>query len=231
MAEWTRYSVMDPENERYSMDDNTSKPKHVSLQPLIDNIAAESMTDYTRRHSLARSKRSSITYVASASRNRSMVHETMPPAALKTDMAGFSNTEGFWDTQSLCSPIEDQPIIPPGQQPPMKLSVAHEALFIGMVIAAQFMALCGFGQGIPPMHIIAKALGAAGPGEEAWFTSAYGLTSGTFILISGRIGDIIGHKRMLVFGYFFLGVWSGFAGFSVYLGGQVFFDVWWPWTF
>jgi MFS family permease len=57
------------------------------------------------------------------------------------------------------------------------------------------------------------------------FTAGYALTSGTFILIFGRIGDILGHKRMFVFGYFFLGVWSGFAGFSAFLGRQTFFDI------
>ena len=108
---------------------------------------------------------------------------------------------------------------------PLKISTFHEVLFIGVVVMAQFMGLAGLGQAIAPVHIIADGLGVHNPGEEAWFAAAYSLTVGTFILISGRMGDILGHKRMFVFGYFFLGVWSGFAGFSAYVGRQVFFDV------
>lgn len=113
----------------------------------------------------------------------------------------------------------------PKQEEPLKISGLHEFLFVGVVIMAQFMALAGLGQAIAPVQIIADGLGVRNPGEEAWFAAAYSLTVGTFILISGRMGDILGHKRMFIFGYFFLGVWSGFAGFSAYVGRQVFFDV------
>lgn len=75
------------------------------------------------------------------------------------------------------------------------------------------------------MNIIADSLQVTNPGEKAWFAAAFSLTVGTFILISGRIGDIVGHKRVFVFGYFFLGSWSAFAGFSAYVGDQIFFDV------
>lgn len=90
---------------------------------------------------------------------------------------------------------------------------------------AQFMGLAGLAQGISPMNIIADSLHVTNPGEKAWFAAAFSLTVGTFILISGRIGDILGHKRVFVFGYFFLGSWSAFAGFGAYVEDQVFFDV------
>lgn len=90
---------------------------------------------------------------------------------------------------------------------------------------AQFMGLAGLGQSIAPMHIIAATMHTTNPGEEAWFSAAFSLTVGTFILISGRMGDILGHKRVFVFGYFFLGCWSAFAGFSAYIEKQIFFDV------
>jgi MFS family permease len=76
------------------------------------------------------------------------------------------------------------------------------------------------------MAIIAEDLDVPGnPGQQAWFAAAYSLTVGTFILISGRIGDIMGHKRIFIFGFFFLGTWSAFAGFSAYTHRPVFFDV------
>lgn len=39
---------------------------------------------------------------------------------------------------------------------------------------------------------------------------------GSFILISGRLGDIFGYKRMLVIGYSWFAFWSLVAGLSVY---------------
>ncbi|KAI4821480.1 MFS general substrate transporter, partial [Aureobasidium sp. EXF-8845] len=114
---------------------------------------------------------------------------------------------------------------PDQQHPELKIGGFHEALFIGVVVLAQFMCLAGLGQAIAPVKIIASGLHVDNPGQEAWFSAAYSLTTGTFILIAGRLGDILGHKRVFVFGYLFLGIWSGFAGFSAYVGKQIFFDV------
>lgn len=43
---------------------------------------------------------------------------------------------------------------------------------------------------------------------------AYSLTVGTFILIAGRLGDLYGHRNMLLFGWVFFGIWSLVTGFS-----------------
>ena len=107
----------------------------------------------------------------------------------------------------------------------LAVSKPHEILFVGVAIMSNFMALAGLGQAISPLQIISNDLHVTKPGEQAWFAAAYSLTVGTFILMAGRMGDVIGHKRMFVCGYCFLGVWSGFAGFTVYTGRQIFFDV------
>jgi MFS family permease len=136
----------------------------------------------------------------------------------------MQNPEPEWmsDRRSISGPPRD-PTPPPGQG--LNTSTLHEVLFVGIVVVTQLMALAGLGQAIAPMKIIAAGLGVDNPGEEAWFAASYSLTVGTFILISGRMGDILGHKRMLILGYFFLGVWSGFAGFGAYVGDHVFFDI------
>jgi MFS family permease len=109
---------------------------------------------------------------------------------------------------------------------PLNITVFHEILFVGVVIMAQFLTLAGLGQSIAPMAIIAETLSVSNnPGEQAWFAAAYSLTVGTFILISGQIGDILGHKRVFIFGFFFLGTWSAFAGFSAYTHRPIFFDI------
>jgi MFS family permease len=50
----------------------------------------------------------------------------------------------------------------------------------------------------------------------AWLVAGFSLTVGTFILFSGRLGDIFGYKRMLLVGFCWFSVWSVVAGLSVY---------------
>jgi MFS family permease len=87
------------------------------------------------------------------------------------------------------------------------------------------MTQAALGQALAPIDIIAADFGRVNPGEKSWFIAAYSLTVGTFIMISGRIGDIFGHKRVFAFGYAWLGCWSCFAGFSAYTRNQIFFDI------
>ncbi|KAF2762574.1 MFS general substrate transporter [Pseudovirgaria hyperparasitica] len=105
------------------------------------------------------------------------------------------------------------------------MSLPHEVLFIGVVAVSHLMTQAALGQALAPIDIIAGDFGTSNPGEMSWFIAGYSLTVGTFILISGRLGDILGHKRVFAFGYAWFGVWSGFAGFSIYPGRQIFFDI------
>ncbi|KAL4869800.1 hypothetical protein BDV12DRAFT_184938 [Aspergillus spectabilis] len=48
---------------------------------------------------------------------------------------------------------------------------------------------------------ISKALGApVGPGKANWAAASYPLTQGTFVLISGRLGAVYGHRHILIAG-------------------------------
>lgn len=135
-------------------------------------------------------------------------HSGMRSTSFLMDQSTMQNSAPEWmsDRNSVAGPPRD-PTPPPHFS--LNISTLHEILFVGVVVVAQLMALAGLGQAIAPMKIIAAGLGVENPGEEAWFAASFSLTVGTFILISGRMGDILGHKRMLIFGYFFLGVWSG----------------------
>lgn len=186
-----------------------NKSRHISLQSRVDSLAAESMWDQSR--------------------------EDVPqvPAVYGGRVRSTSFLLNHSTAQLKPQIMADISVFPGNDTPPetepsfqeLKIGKFHETLFIGVVVMAQFMCLAGLGQAIAPVSFIAKGLGVSNPGEEAWFAAAYSLTTGTFILISGRLGDMLGHKRIFVFGYLFLGIWSGFAGFSAYLGRQIFFDV------
>lgn len=104
-------------------------------------------------------------------------------------------------------------------------SPIHEGFFIVIICSAQFLTQAGLGQTIFPLHLIGQSFGRQTPGQLSWYIAAYSLTVGTFILIAGRLGDIFGHKLLLVIGFSWYGFWSLIAGLSVYSHSPIFFDI------
>ena len=187
------------------------KPRHMSLQSRVESLTADD--DWEGRPGRESSQDVPATY------NRNSVRST----SFLMDQSTMQNSNPEWMSDRPMAEAPRNPTPPPDHG--LNISTLHEILFVGVVVVAQLMALAGLGQAIAPMKIIAAGLDVESPGEEAWFAASFSLTVGTFILISGRMGDILGHKRMLIFGYFFLGVWSGFAGFSAYVEDHIFFDI------
>jgi MFS family permease len=114
----------------------------------------------------------------------------------------------------------------PGGPP---LSFWHEVLFVLMIAAAQALMLSGVSQAMVPASIIGSSFGLTHPADLAWFSAAYALTSGTFVLPAGRLGDLFGHKKIFVIGFFWFGLWSFITGFSLQVfeaggNGVVFFN-------
>lgn len=106
------------------------------------------------------------------------------------------------------------------------LSPAREFLFIGLLCSAQFVTQAGLLNTLNILHIIGTDLGITDPGVLSWLIAGYSLTVGTFILLSGRCGDLFGYKPMIVLGFLWFAVWNVVAGSSVYVvgnGGQVLF--------
>jgi hypothetical protein len=96
------------------------------------------------------------------------------------------------------------------------LSLGHEILFVGIICAAQFTTQVGFGQALFILHDIGHSFQLSNAGELSWLVAGYSLTVGTFILVSGRLGDMFGYKRMLLVGYAWFSVWSLVAGLAIY---------------
>lgn len=97
-----------------------------------------------------------------------------------------------------------------------EVSLPREILVVGIIALAQFTTQCGLGQTLAILHIIGDDFGVTNPGTLSWLIAGYSLTVGTFILFTGRLGDLFGWKKMLVIGYCWFGVWSVVAGLSVY---------------
>lgn len=66
------------------------------------------------------------------------------------------------------------------------------------------------------LHEIGDSFGVSEPASLAWLVGGYALTVGTFILFSGRLGDVFGYKKMVIIGFVWFSLWSVVAGVSVY---------------
>lgn len=104
------------------------------------------------------------------------------------------------------------------------MSLPCEVLFVTIVCMAQVFTQAALGQIIAPLHIIGNNLGTSDPAQLSWFAAAYSLTVGTFILPSGRLGDMYGHKQMFMLGFLWCGVWATIAGITALHPSLVFFD-------
>ncbi|EXJ92546.1 hypothetical protein A1O3_01098 [Capronia epimyces CBS 606.96] len=112
--------------------------------------------------------------------------------------------------------------VPTATKPP-EFSLLHEILFVAIVSLAQLLTQVALAHSIAPLHIIGQTFNTTNPGQLSWLPAAYSLTVGTWILPAGRWGDLYGHKKLFVFGYFWMAVWSAVAGFSAFSHSLVFF--------
>lgn len=66
------------------------------------------------------------------------------------------------------------------------------------------------------LHVIGDHFGLTNPGDLSWLIAGYSLTVGTFILVGGRLGDLFGHKKLLIIGFSWYALWTLIAGLSAY---------------
>ncbi|KIW44164.1 uncharacterized protein PV06_05194 [Exophiala oligosperma] len=128
--------------------------------------------------------------------------------------------------QNEGKPSGPPPGIPPG--PPggwlcQRMSRSQEILFNIMVAFLQLIPQSTLTTVFPVSRDIAISFRIANPSVLPWLVAAYASTFGTFILIGGRLGDIFGHKTMVLIGYSWLATWSVIAGLSHYVGYELFF--------
>ncbi|SPO22190.1 related to aminotriazole resistance protein [Ustilago trichophora] len=94
---------------------------------------------------------------------------------------------------------------------------------------AMLLTQSALAQTIIPISSIARTFNvldsADAEGQQSWFAAAFSLTVGTFVLPAGRIGDIVGHKPVVIIGYGLLSFWSLLSGLSHYTRSYIFFDV------
>lgn len=112
--------------------------------------------------------------------------------------------------------------VPTASEEP-QFGLLRETVFVATVISAQLLTQASLAQSVAPAHVIGASFGTSDPGALSWLAAGYSLTVGTFILPAGRWGDLYGHKKLFIFGYFWFAFWSLVAGFSVYAHSLPFF--------
>ncbi len=115
--------------------------------------------------------------------------------------------------------------IVPEQPPRPPMGFFREVLFVVIVCSSNLFTQASLGMTVAPLKIIGSGLGVSSPGGLSWFVAAFSLTVGTFILIAGRLGDIFGHKKLFVAGFWWYGLWNIVGGLSNYAHSEIFFDV------
>lgn len=101
-------------------------------------------------------------------------------------------------------------------------SLPREILLVTVVCCAQITTQAGLCSVLAVLGTIAEDFDIHSPGEESWLIAAYSLTVGSFILISGRLGDIFGYKKMMIIGYLWFSLWSLVCGLAAYRGPFMF---------
>ncbi|KAK0622500.1 major facilitator superfamily-domain-containing protein [Immersiella caudata] len=97
--------------------------------------------------------------------------------------------------------------------PPSVHGRLHEAIFVFVLSLAQFLSLAAMNQTVAPLMILCEFFDIHDYGNLSWFSAAYSMTAGTFILPAGRLGDIYGHKRVFMVGWAWFAIWSCISGF------------------
>ena len=113
-----------------------------------------------------------------------------------------------------------------GMQAPA-FSIFYEIAFISVLSSSQFLSVASMAQSISIMQYVAGTFNATDAGTMSWYAAAYSLTVGIFILPSGRLGDLYGHKNLLIFGWTWMGIFSIVCGLAAYVPdyqGSMFFS-------
>lgn len=100
----------------------------------------------------------------------------------------------------------------------------QEYLFIFSCMMSQLLNQAATPQTLAIMNVLSDSFKSEG-GNQTWLMASFPLVSGSFILISGRFGDIYGLKKCLIGGYIMFIIWSIISGLTDFSHSDTFFIV------
>lgn len=111
---------------------------------------------------------------------------------------------------------------PPGGWLASKMSRPREVAFNLVVCTVQLLPQACLTTCFPIIQIITTSFELRDPAILPWVVAAYAISFGTTILLAGRIGDIFGHKSVVILGFAWLAFFSVLGGLSHYASYEVF---------
>lgn len=124
----------------------------------------------------------------------------------------INSTRPMIPTRPAPSPLTPSPLFAV-KQAPESMSAMREVALVATVCLAHFLTQAGLSQSIAPLPILQTSFTTPDRAPSpAWYSAAYSLTVGTFILPSGRLGDIYGPKRLFLIGWLWFAISSVGAG-------------------
>lgn len=111
----------------------------------------------------------------------------------------------------------------PPQNAPVFKNGWQQAGFILAIMLGQAFNLTPVGATFSARWLIAADLGVTNnPGQIGWIAAAFSLTTGSFVLVGGRLGDIYGHRLFWFVALAWSMIWNLVSGFA---RSPAFFDV------
>ncbi|CAI5758529.1 unnamed protein product [Candida verbasci] len=111
------------------------------------------------------------------------------------------------------------------QRPRVFKSIYHEIIVIILVCMAQFLSQAGVTMSLSTMNIMLNSFQVTDKTIQVWFMGGYSLSVGTFILFSGKLGDLFGLKKIFIVGWIWVSLWSLITGISYYSKSIIFFII------
>ena len=107
-------------------------------------------------------------------------------------------------------PAKDSPPSPSlkTESYPETIPKSRATILAILLVLANFVPMTAFGAGMGGGLHIASSLGVTATSEASWIAASYALTAGAFVLMSGRLGSIYGHGRILLLGASWWVLWS-----------------------
>ncbi|KAJ5957801.1 aminotriazole resistance protein [Penicillium viridicatum] len=121
--------------------------------------------------------------------------------------------------KSLASDVssEEEPVQRPPKDGRPPFSLGREVFFTSTLLICQILAQAGMGHGLAVLDMIGDQFHVTSNGELPWYMASFSLTTGTFIPVAGRLGNVYGSKPIIVGGLVTYAVWSFVAGASYFL--------------
>lgn len=140
------------------------------------------------------------------------------------NIENMGSDEGKWIPNKSFEDVITTGGTSPWQDPAYFDKAWKEYCFIFSAMAGQLLNQAASTMTLSIMKILAKDLNS-NSSKQSWLMASSPLVSGSFILVSGRLGDIYGLKKALMGGYIFLTIWTLICGLSSFAHNDTFFIV------